>query len=428
MRVFDTIEDYIDDMRRYINVAIHQDAELIVFPELLGIMIVPALMEGTRSRRGRQNGQSQRASGSIFQRASLSFLPTFGTDLREEIQKFIKGNAAHIAQVYVDVFGSFAREYGVTIVAPSGYLPDPLTGVIRHMAGVFSPRGDQLGYQSKISLSSTDKGMVAAGKSWDVIPTDVGKLGIILGEDVLYPNVGSLLARQGAEILISMAACDQPVAANRVRLSAIARAQETELFAVLSYTIGDNVVAKKQTREFMGSSAIIAPRELTVDNNNIFIEIVENGSEGVITAELDFSALKHLHQLSNRPEYGPLSFDEKRQMLVSIEEQMAQPLPPNFDVTITEPVEAQGPAVEAHKEATEVYSLNDLPIVASISARWPLMPLIDIIEPVVFEEFSGTTDAAAIPQRRVQSSDDSDDETEEMDALVFGSESPLDGD
>lgn len=428
MRVFDTIEDYIDDIRRYMNVAVHQDAKLIVFPELLGLMIAPALMDTTRFSRGRQNGQSKGTATSIFQRANFSFLPNFGSDLRDDINTFLKNNATYVGQLYVDIFSNFAREYKMTIVAPSGYLPDPLTGIIRNMAGVFSANGDPLGYQSKTRLSPADKGMVSAGKSWSVIPTDVGNIGIVLGEDIFYPDVCKLLAHQGAEILISMAACDQPVTSNRVRLNAIARAQETELFTVLSYTIGENYIAKKKTGVFTGHSSIIGPQELTADDSNLFVEINASDSEGVITAELDFEALQKLHVLSNRPPTQTLSSEDTRKMLLSIESQMAQPLPPNFDVTIIERTISPEPLVEPHKEATEMYKLDELPIIASVSARWPLMPLIDIVEPVVFESFSGTTHNLVAPQRRVQTAADSDDETEEMDVLYFDPETPVDGD
>lgn len=428
MRVFNTIEEYIDDIRRFMNVATHQDADLIVFPELLGAMIIPALMENSYSRRGRQNGQSQRGSGSLFQRANLSFLPTFGTNLREDISAFIKSNAVYINQIYADVFGSFAREYNVTIVGPSGYLADPLNGIVRHMAGVFSAHGDQLGYQSKMKLSAFDNGMANAGKKWNVIPTSVGNLGIVLGDDILYPDVCQILASQGAEILIAMAACEQQGAANRIRMNAIARAEETQLFTVVSYVVGDNAIAKKQIGAFTGNSAILAPKELTVSKDNLFIEIVENSSEGVITAELDFGALQQLHKISNRPTISPLSSEDTKQLLLSIEEQMMQPLPPNFDVIAepTEPEPSPESEVEPHQEATEMFTLDDLPIVASISARWPLMPLIELIEPVIFEEYSGTTDTVAVPQRRAQTLDDSDDETEEMDVLF--PETPVDSD
>lgn len=421
VRVFDTIDDYIADIRRYMNVAIHQDAELIVFPELLGLMIAPTLMDNSRSLRGRQSGQN-----SIFQRANLSFLPAFGSDLRDEVSAFLKSNAAYINQLYVDIFSNFAREYKMTIVAPSGYLPDPLSGVLRNMAGVFSASGDQLGYQSKTRLSSADKGMVSAGRSWTVIPTDVGNLGLVLGEDIFFPKVCQLLAHQGAEIIIALAACDQPITSNRVRINAIARAQEMQLFTVLSYAIGDNLIAKKKTGVLTGHSSIIGPRELTVNDDNLFIAISEGDSEGVITAELDFAALRNLHEVSNRPQTQPLSSDEKRKMMLSIENEMAQPLPPNFDVAIIDQTISLEPTAASHKEATEMYTLDELPIIASISARWPLMPFIDIIEPVIFEEFSGTAHDAVAPQTWVRDSDGSDDETEEMDALIFDSETPID--
>lgn len=430
MRVFDTIEEYIDDLRRYINVALHQQANLIVFPELLGLMIAPALMDTSRLRVTSKNGPEKKSRRSILNRARRPFLAAFGTNLSDGINEFLQTNAVYVSQIYAEIFGGYAREYGITIVGPSGYLADPLDGTIRNMAGVFSSDGDQLGYQSKMKLSSVDKGLVKPGQSWNVIQTDVGAMGLVLGEDVFYPDVCELLAMQGAELLVFLAACDQPVTSNRVRSNAIMRVQETQLYGVLSYIVGENVIAKKQRGLFTGNSAIISSPELTINNDSIFIEIAESNNEGVITAELEFEALMQLHSLSNRPTYATLSVREKRQMIANIEEQMLQPLAPNFDFSTTEKTATQEEksTVQAHQVATDIYTLDQLPIAASISARWPLMPLIDIIEPVVFEEFQGSTDEVTLPPLRVKDVGSVDDETEEMDALFIDSDTPVDGD
>lgn len=422
MRVFETIEEYIDDLRRYINVAIHQDARLIVFPELLGLMIVPALMDTSRLRLENLNGSAPKSSGSLLSRASRPFLNAFGTDLRDGISEFLQTNAAQVSQTYANIFCEFAREYQVTIVGPSGYLADPLDGVVRNMAGIFSAQGDQLGYQSKVKLSADDKGLVSAGKTWDVIQTDVGPIGLVLGEDIFYADVGTLLARQGAKMLVSMAACDQPITSTRIQNNAMMRVQETQLFGVLSYTVGKNVIAKKEMGLLTGKSALLAPQELTVDKRNTFVQIEENNSEGVVTAELEFSQLQLLHELSERPDHKKLSIRDKRQLVANIQEQMAQPLPPNFDIMIPNESESEVPEVEVHKDATEVCTLDDLPIVASISARWPLMPLIDMVEPLVYEEVNGSVSSITVEQTRLSSGPTGDDETEEMDALTYGNE------
>lgn len=422
MRVFETIEDYIDDLRRYINVAIHQDADLVVFPELLGLMIVPALMDTSRLRMGNQNGSAAKSSNSLLGRASRPFLNAFGTDLREGVGAYLQTNAVQVSQTYADIFCNFAREYGITIVGPSGYLADPLDGVVRNMAGIFSAQGDQLGYQSKMKLSAVDKGLVSAGKGWDVIQTDVGPIGIVLGEDIFYSDLGELFARQGAQVLISMAACDQPISANRVRNNAMLRIQQTQLYGVLCYTVGNNVIAKKQMGLMTGNSAILSPQELSVNDRNVLIEIEESNSEGVITAELEFEQLRLLHELSERPTPNKLTVRDKRQLIANIKEQMSQPLPPNFDIMTPNEQDDSDPNVEKHKEATEIRTLDELAIVSSISARWPLMPLIDVVEPVVFEEINGTISSVAVSQKRIPNGTDGDDETEEMDALTFGTE------
>ena len=53
-----------------------------------------------------------------------------------------------------------AKEFDLTIVAPSAYLPDPLDGVIRNIAVVYGPGGERLGSQAKGILHPEDRSTV----------------------------------------------------------------------------------------------------------------------------------------------------------------------------------------------------------------------------------------------------------------------------
>ena len=108
------------------------------------------------------------------------------------------GAPATIWQTYQQIYGELAAEFGVTLVAPSAYLPDPGDGVIRNLAAVFGPGGELLGVQAKFLLSPIDETYCQPGSTWDVIRTEAGAVGLMLGNDVLYPEIGRLLAFQGA--------------------------------------------------------------------------------------------------------------------------------------------------------------------------------------------------------------------------------------
>ena len=53
----------------------------------------------------------------------------------------------------------------------------------------------------------------------------------MIGSDVLFPEVGRLLAFQGAEVLITLAAATSQADYNKLRAGALARMQDNQLLA-----------------------------------------------------------------------------------------------------------------------------------------------------------------------------------------------------
>ncbi len=98
-----------------------------------------------------------------------------------------------------------------------------------------------------------------------MVVTPIGRLGILLGEEALYPEAGRVLAYQGAEILVTLAATGNEVLAAYVRGATLARAQENQCFALTSFLVGKNYLAADEgdAAEFVGKSGIYAPLEMT---------------------------------------------------------------------------------------------------------------------------------------------------------------------
>ncbi|MHB1293403.1 MAG: carbon-nitrogen hydrolase family protein [Anaerolineae bacterium] len=84
-----------------------------------------------------------------------------------------------------------------------GSLPEvSVQGVLYNAAPVVAPNGLVAGWQRETHVSSAWRSRgVARGAELAVIPSEAGKLGLVLGEDVRYPEVGRILALSGAEIL-----------------------------------------------------------------------------------------------------------------------------------------------------------------------------------------------------------------------------------
>ena len=229
-----TTDELRESLRRFMRAAENKRARLLVFPELAGMMIVPPLLVDFRSSLLKRADVGRRRSATLWQKMTGAISGSAAGILKANYQTGLAGlldvSSGDLWESYSELFSGLAKEFGVTIVAPSMYLPDPFDGVIRNLAAVFGPDGALLGTQAKVMLTKEDEFYCRPGTTWDVIHTEVGALGLILGGDVLYPEVGRLLAFHGAEALICMGAAGDQATYNKLRAgSAGAHAGQPDL-------------------------------------------------------------------------------------------------------------------------------------------------------------------------------------------------------
>lgn len=446
MRLPQSIDEYKDDLRRFMRIAARKNARLIVFPELAGTMLVPPLLSDFRTSLLKRSDLGRRSRATTWQRLTGFVAGQTATllnaDMRRSTAALLNVTADDVGELYVDVFGGLAREFGITTVAPSAYLPDPVDGVIRNICGVFGTSGEPLGWQSKVVLHPLDSGLAQPGSTWDVIATDVGRLGIMLGSDVLYPEVGRVLAYQGAEFLISSAACTDLAFYNKVRSGMLARMQDNQLFGVSSFLVGNNELLNQRGSVFMGRSAVFAPQELTPRYNGVLVEMGNHRSEGVLTAEWDFAELRELWETTDAPvrqqmpleQVGPLlsNLYQRLQQLPRLltsaqlsgqveesdpsepeqaEERKALP-PSDPDATTRDAATKDATTKDATTESLPAVSpepslltLDELPVLSSVTSRWPVPKRAPL--PLFGDELDASLDIHSLAE----------EETEEIDAL-----------
>jgi predicted amidohydrolase len=408
LRVPLTFDEYKEQLHRFLRAASVKRARLVVFPELAGNLLLPLLLDDFRSTLLKRADRGRRRSASLWQRMTGAMAGSAAGLLKASFQAgfgdLYTAAGSNIWQTYHQTFSALAAEFGVTLVAPSAYLPDPADNVIRNLAAVFGPGGELLGVQSKFLLSPIDETYCQPGSTWDVIHTEVGALGVILGSDVLFPEVGRLLAFQGAELFVMQGACQSMTAYNKLRAGALARMQDNQLFAASAYLVGVDQMTKTSQEHFVGKSAIFAPQELTPRFNGVLVEMGSHSSEGVLTAEWDMRALRQLWEESETPLRKSLALGQTSKMLASLYQRL-QDTPRLADSA-------------AAPDALPQLNLDELPVLASVTSRWPLRP-------------APTTDAAAEtvadwPQRPTQPATPTtseapyEEETDEMDALANG--------
>ncbi|MHC4711577.1 MAG: nitrilase-related carbon-nitrogen hydrolase [Planctomycetota bacterium] len=207
-----------------------------------------------------------------------------------------------------------ALKFKTTIVAGSFYLRVSEEANSKHVCFVFGPDGQIIGRQEKIHLTAEEMNFCQAGEGFNAIETEVGRIGIMINEDALFPESGRMLAYEKSDILINLAACDGPVSFHQMRHAFLARLNENELVGAQSCLIGPNRLTLSG-QDFVGKSGLFTTIPLSPRLGGVLFEIGAMTVEGIIAEALDLAAMRQgwtrgtprLRQGMRVLAYGPLS-------------------------------------------------------------------------------------------------------------------------
>ncbi|GAB4516216.1 MAG: hypothetical protein Kow0047_28160 [Anaerolineae bacterium] len=295
-RLHATVDDYRRDCARFLRMAQSKGASLVVLPELSGLMLVAPRMPGLRASLLRQADQGRQPGASLWKRVKArmagSTAEILRVDFRGQVQRYLSEHGAELRQEAAQLYAELARSYGLYLIVGAGLLPSQGPG-LKSVAMAFSPQGHFIGEAARVSSMPGDDGLVTQAEEWQILETPVGRIGILMGADILYPEVGRLLAFKGADLLVSLTATSDTALAARIHAAALARAQENQIFVVTSYLIGPNLLLG-EGHTFTGRSAILAPVELTERYTGVRVQIGAAVAEGLMTSELDYRSLQQL--------------------------------------------------------------------------------------------------------------------------------------
>jgi predicted amidohydrolase len=415
LRLPQTLDEHRNDLRRFARAAQNKQARLLIFPELSGLLVGVPLLADFRASLLLRADQGRRRRATFWQRmsgaAAERMARVMQADLRATLSGLLDVHGEELWESYADVFGGLARETGMTVVAPSAYLPDRFDGVIRNLSAVFGPDGALLGTQAKLMLHQEDRDLVQPGTTLNVIPTEVGRIGLMLGNDMLYPEIGRLLAYQEAEMLVGQAASATTSLYNKLRAAMLARMQDNQLFSAISFLVGHNDFGRNSRDPFVGKSAILAPQDLTPRFSGVLVEMGNQRSEGVLTAEWDFVALRELWDSSDTPVRKQLPLGQAGEIVAGLYARLRS-LPDGESGNALPDAEVE--AVEETMNAQQRWMhLDDLPIFASVTRRWPLEDEY-YADAQVLSPLSSATSATDVED---ETPIRTEDETDEMDAL-----------
>ncbi|MFF2910175.1 carbon-nitrogen hydrolase family protein [Paenibacillus sp. NPDC057934] len=142
-----------------------------------------------------------------------------------------------------------ARKHGVHIVA--GFI-EAADAKIYSTAVLISPDGRIAGKYRRRFIYQLERFFVAEGNDVCIVDTEIGKIGIIMGYDVNFPESTREFFRNKVEIIVCPSQIPHTYK-NSTRHLAVARATENSCYFILASSCGQNTIARLT---YMGGSII----------------------------------------------------------------------------------------------------------------------------------------------------------------------------
>ena len=204
---FHTTQDYQAKIQRWVEEAVQNKAQLLLFPEYasleLGSLLTPALQSDLA-------GQLE---------AIQAYLP-----------------------LLIATHQTLAQQHQITIVAGSFPEKTVVNGQVIHVnrSYVFHPDG-RFDFQDKQIMTrfENEEWFIASGTEIKVIDTAVGKVGISICYDSEFPLIARQQIEKGADFILVPSVTESLHGYHRVRIGSQARALENQCYVVHAPLVGE---------------------------------------------------------------------------------------------------------------------------------------------------------------------------------------------
>ncbi len=303
-RIFETLDGYRATLERFAGMARERRADLLVLPEGMGLLMAASMLTGTRSRLARVAATAINPRRPLKERVrgflARPLAGALGADFASELIEWLghTDNLRRLEEAYIHIHADLARRYQLTLVA--GTCPYPFTPPLAlHGAYIFGPDGALLGRQDQTHILRPRWRGHAPGNRLDVFHTPAGSIGVLIGEDILFPETARVLADAGADILVHLAAVHDAYLAHAVHIAFQARLIENELYGIECFLVGHIPWLREgQETQGMGTSCIAGPASITGRADGV-IAVMGSAVEGLLVSEL---SLNQLHAWWESPE------------------------------------------------------------------------------------------------------------------------------
>ncbi|HVO43031.1 MAG TPA: carbon-nitrogen hydrolase family protein [Aggregatilineales bacterium] len=167
---------------------------------------------------------------------------------------------------------------------------EKVESILYNSAVLVGPEGELLGAYHKVHLKGEERMAFREGFKLPVIDTgEIGKVGLMLGWDLAFPEVSRCLALDGEELLCVLANWET-AQSDEWKIYVRSRAYENALFVAAANRVGDDV-----TMNFGGESMIVGPRGKTLASLEPDTE-TKKSSEGFCVARIDLDEVRRYRE------------------------------------------------------------------------------------------------------------------------------------
>lgn len=272
MRMIKDFKEFAQHCEYFVDAASDYRCDIILFPEMITMQL-------------------------------LSFLPN------KTPSKAIR-SLSRFTQEYQNLFSSLAIKYNINIIGGTHFVieEDNL-----HNASFLFRRDGSIDKQYKLHITPNEKKWwgVKPGAKMNIFNTDVGKIAIMIGYDVTFPELSRIAVDKGAEIIFVPFNTDERRGYLRVRYCSQARAVENQTYLVIAGCVGNLPGVENMGIQF-AQSAVFTPSDVEFHREGIATEAIPN-TETIIFQDLD------LNLLTRNKEYGNAqNWKDRRTELYSV--------------------------------------------------------------------------------------------------------------
>ena len=284
-------KQYVDRMYEFVERGVKEGAQLIVFPEYNGALILGMLplIETILKRITRQDSKStdtDKATAKRDKDTSEDTVVHTSISTSMDIGEVLSTLTPFLLDIFKTTFSELALHFGIYIMSGSIMVADKDS--VYNRAYLFGPDGKIVGKQDKLHPVMMEKDIgLSMGEDLSVFNTPIGKLAIPICMDATYFETFKITKDKGAHIVIISIANMEEYNKYFALRGIWPRVQESGVYGIKSALVGELFGIK-----FTGKAGVYAPLILTPNSDGILGVSKSYDRDEIVVCDLDLNLIE----------------------------------------------------------------------------------------------------------------------------------------